>query len=57
MYFHSNIMIMILQEFFFNKYDIPLIEIKDFNALVNNKPLFKWTIKYKQGAYKQLMKF
>ena len=48
---------MILQEFFFNKYDIPLIEIKDFNALVNNKPLFKWTIKYKQGAYKQLMKF
>ena len=39
----------------FDKYYMPLIEIKDFNALINNKPCFDQPIKYKQEAYGKLV--
>ena len=34
---------------------MPLLEIKDFNALVNNKPVFDESIKNKQEAYEKLI--
>ena len=30
---------------------MPLVEIKDFNALINNKPFFDQSVKSKQEAY------
>ena len=30
-------------------------EIKDFNALINNKPLFDQTVKSKQEAYEKII--
>ena len=34
----------------FDKYYIPLARIKDFNALVNNKPFYNQSVKNKQEA-------
>ena len=38
----------------FDKYYMPLVEIKDFNALTDNKSFFDQPIKNKQEAYKKL---
>ena len=35
----------------FDKYYMPLVEIKDFNALIDNKPFFDQPVKKKQEAY------
>ena len=32
---------------------MPLVEIKDFNVLINNKPFFDQQVKNKQEAYKK----
>ena len=40
----------------FDEYYITLVEIKDFNALINNKPFFDQPVKNKQEAYKKLVK-
>ena len=37
------------------KYYMSLVEIKDFNALTDNKPIFDQSIKNKQQAYKKLV--
>ena len=37
-------------------YYIQLAEIKDFNALTDNKPLFDHPVKNKQQAYEKLVK-
>ena len=34
---------------------MPLVEIKDFNALIGNKPLFDLPVKSKQELYKKLI--
>ena len=34
----------------YDKYYIPLVEIKDFNALIENKPFFDQPVKTKQEA-------
>ena len=34
---------------------MPLIEIKDFNVIINNKPCFGKTVKNKQYAYEKLV--
>ena len=39
----------------FHKYYMPLVEIKDFNALIDNKPFFDQPVKNKQDAYKKLI--
>ena len=39
----------------FDEYYMPLVEIKDFNALINNKPFFDQPVKNKQEAYKKLI--
>ena len=39
----------------FNKYYMSIIEIKDFNALMDNKPFFHQAIKNKQEPYKKLI--
>ena len=38
---------------FFDKFNIPLVEIKDFNALVDHKPFFDQPLKNKQEAYEK----
>ena len=38
-----------------DKYYMPLVEIKDFNALIDNKPFFDESVKTKQEAYEQLV--
>ena len=35
---------------------MPLVEIKDFNELIDNKPFFDQPVKNKQEAYKKLVK-
>ena len=40
----------------FDLYYIQLAEIKDFNALTDNKPLFDHPVKNKQQAYEKLVK-
>ena len=40
----------------FVKYYMPLVEIKDFNALFDNKPFFDQPVKNKQDAYEKLIK-
>ena len=37
----------------FNKYYILLVEIKHFNALIDNKPFFDEPVKNKQEAYEK----
>ena len=39
----------------FDGYDMQLIEIKDFNALIDNKLFCDQPVKYKQGAYEKLI--
>ena len=39
----------------FDKYYMLLVEIKDFNALINNKPFFGQLVKNKQEAYEKLI--
>ena len=34
---------------------MPLVEIKDFNALIDNKPFFDQPVKNKQEAYEKLI--
>ena len=53
LYFYSQIVMMILQENYFDEYCVPLIEIKYFNALINNKPFFDQPVKSKQEAYEK----
>ena len=37
---------------YFDKHYMPLVKIKDFNALIDNKPLFDQAVKIKQEEYK-----
>ena len=46
---------MILQEILL-KYYISLVQIKDFNALIYNKPFFDQPVKNKQDTNKELVK-
>ena len=39
----------------FDKYYMPLVEIKDFNALIDNKPFFDQPVKSKQEACEKLI--
>ena len=39
----------------FDGYYMLLIEIKDFNALIDNKLFCDQPVKYKQGAYEKLI--
>ena len=39
----------------FDKYYMLLVEIKDFNALIDNKPFFDQPVKNKQEAYEKLI--
>ena len=39
----------------FDGYYMPLIEIKDFNALIDNKLFCDQPVKHKQGAYEKLI--
>ena len=40
----------------FDKYCMPLEEIKDFNALIDNKPFFDQPMKNKREAYEKPVK-
>ena len=40
----------------FEKYCMPLVEIKDFNALIDSKPFFDQSVTSKQEAYGQLIR-
>ena len=40
---------------FFDKYYMPLVDIKDFNALIDNKPFFGIRVKNEQDAYRKLI--
>ena len=40
----------------FDKYSMPLVEIKDFNTLIDNKPFFNQPVKNKQKVYEKLAK-
>ena len=44
----------ILQDILLKKYYIPLVEIKDFNALIDNNPFFHQPVKNKQ-VYEKLI--
>ena len=39
----------------FDEYYMTLVEIKDFNSLINNKPFFDQPVKKKQEAYEKLI--
>ena len=38
---------------YFDEYYMPLVEIKDFNELIDNRPFFDQPIKNKQEAYEK----
>ena len=40
----------------FDEYYMPQVEIKDFNALIDNKPFFDQPVKNKQEGYDKLIK-
>ena len=40
---------------YFDEYNIPLVEIKNFKAFINNKPFFDQPVKNKQEACKNLV--
>ena len=40
---------------FFDEYYIPLVEIKDFNTLIDNKLFFDQPAKNRQEAYEKLL--
>ena len=46
---HSQMLIMILREIFY-KYCMPLVKIKDFHVLTDNKPFLDQSVKSKQEA-------
>ena len=48
MFFHLRSVRMILREIHLFKYYMPLLDIKNFNVLLYNKPFFDQPIKYKQ---------
>ena len=54
MFFHSKMVAMVLRETL-DKYYMPLVEIKDFNALIDNKPFFDQPVKNKHEAYGKLI--
>ena len=37
----------------FDEYYMPLLEIKDFNVLIDNKPFFNEPVKHKQEVYEK----
>ena len=39
----------------FDEYYMPQVEIKDFNALIDNKPFFDQPVKSKQQAFEKLI--
>ena len=41
----------------FDKYYMPLVEIKDFNALIDNEPFFDQPVNIKKEAYENLLKW
>ena len=41
---------------FFDKHYLPLVKIKDRNALIDNKSFFDQPVKNKQEAYEKLLK-
>ena len=41
---------------YFAEYYIPVIEVKDFNVLIDNKPFFDQPVKNKQEACEKLIK-
>ena len=41
---------------FYDRYYMPLVEIKDFNALIDNKPFSDHPVKNKQEAFEKLVK-
>ena len=54
-FLHSKMVTSILQEMLFNKYYMPLIEIKDFNALIDNKASIYQPVKKKGETYEKLV--
>ena len=40
----------------FDDYHMPLVEIKDFNVFLDNKPFFDHPVKNKQEEYEKLIK-
>ena len=40
----------------FDKYYMPLVEIKDFNPLIDKKPFFDQPIEIKEKVYEKLVK-
>ena len=46
LFFHSNLVSVIQQETILDYY-MPLVEIKDFDALIDNKPFFNQPVKNK----------
>ena len=40
----------------YDKHYLPLVEIKNFNVLIDNKPFFEQPIKNKQEVYEKLVK-
>ena len=57
LFFHSKMVMIILREtLLINIYYMPLVEIKDFNVLIYNKPFFDQPAKIKQEAYGKLIK-
>ena len=51
----SKLVNMILWEDVFDKYYMLLVDIKDFNALIDNKAFFDQPIKHKKEAYEKLV--
>ena len=47
---------MILWEIFLENYYMPLVEIKDFNAWIENKTFFDPPLKNKQAVYEKPIK-
>ena len=41
----------------FIKYYIPLVEMKNFNELIDNKPIFNQLLENKQKGYESLSKY
>ena len=39
----------------FDKYYMSLVEVKDFNALIDNKPFFDQSVKSKQDAHEKII--
>ena len=39
----------------FDQYYMPLVEIKDFNTLIDNKPFLDQPVKHKQETYEKLI--